>query len=74
VLSVTGELLFGHDLPFDLTVHAWVSRQARGRRTDPDWAWALPAFDRYDLDVNPVSLADVVLRYDDPAHPAIAVR
>ncbi|MDQ1737804.1 MAG: hypothetical protein QOH56_4055 [Pseudonocardiales bacterium] len=74
VLIVTGELLFGHGLPFDLTVHAWVSRQARGRRTDPDWAWALPAFDRYDLDVNPVSLADVVLRYDDPAHPAIAVR
>lgn len=74
VLIVTGELLFGAGLPFDLTVHAWVSRQARRRRTEPDWAWALPAFDRYELEVNPVSSADVVLRYDDPVHPAIAVR
>ena len=36
--------------------------------------WTLPAFDRYDLDADPVGLADVVIRYDDPAHPALSVR
>jgi hypothetical protein len=74
VALVTGELLLGVGLEFDLTVHAWVTRQARRRLIAEDRAWTLPAYDRYDIDVDPTGLADVVLRYDDPARPAIAVR
>lgn len=74
VLLVRGELLLGAGLPFDLTVHAAVSRQARKRRTPEDRQWTLPAFDRYDLEVDPAGTADAVIRYDDPRHPALAVR
>jgi hypothetical protein len=74
VLVVTGEMLLGVGLSFDVTVHASVSRQARRRLTEPDWGWTLPAFDRYDLEVAPVDHADVVLRYDDPRHPARFIR
>ncbi len=74
VLLVRGELLLGADLPFDLTVHLAVSRQARRRLFPPDLQWTLPAFDRYDLEVDPAGAADVVVRYDDARHPAIRIR
>jgi hypothetical protein len=73
VAIVVGELLLGKGLDFDLTVHASMSRAALRRRTEPEWQWTLPAFDRYDIDVDPSAVADVVLRYDDPGHPAIRV-
>jgi hypothetical protein len=74
ILILTGELLLGVGLTFDLTIHASVSRQARRRLTEPELAWTLPAFDRYDLNVQPANTADVVLRYDDPRHPAMAIK
>jgi hypothetical protein len=74
VLLVRGELLLGAGLPFDLTVHAAVSRQARKRLTPAEWQWTLPAFDRYDLEVDPAGTADVVIRYDDARHPALLIR
>ena len=74
VLLVHGELLLGAGLPFDLTVHAAVSRQARKRLTAEDRQWTLPAFDRYDLEVDPAGTADVVIRYDDARRPALLVR
>jgi hypothetical protein len=74
VLLVHGELLLGAGLPFDLTVHASVSRPARERLTPPDRQWTLPAFDRYDLEVDPAGIADVVIRYDDARRPALLVR
>jgi hypothetical protein len=74
VLLVTGELLLGAGLAFDLTVHAWVTRQARRRQVPQEQAWTLPAYDRYDIEVDPTALADIVLRFDDAARPAIAVR
>jgi len=71
VLLLSGELLLGRDLPFDRTIHLALSPAARRRRTPPaDWQWTLPAFDAYDAVVDPVRTADVVLRYDDPEHPA----
>ncbi|MDQ1732910.1 MAG: hypothetical protein QOK10_3069 [Pseudonocardiales bacterium] len=73
VLLVTGALLLGIGLSFDLTVHLSVSRQARRRLAPASLAWTLPAYDRYDLDVDPSGAADVVIRYDDPQRPAIAV-
>jgi len=74
ILILTGELLLGAGLALDLTLHAWVSRSARRRLTRTEWAWTLPAFDRYDIDLDPASVADVVLRYDDPRHPAVFIR
>lgn len=74
VLIMSGELLLGHELPFDRTIHLAVSPAARRRRTPAAQAWTLPAFDDYDTSVRPAETADVVLRMDDPRHPALAMR
>jgi hypothetical protein len=74
VLLVCGELLLGAGLSFDLVIHLAVSRSARKRLVPDDRRWTLPALDRYDIDVDPAGLADVVIRYDDPRHPAVSVR
>jgi hypothetical protein len=72
VLVVSGELLLGRCLPFDVTIHLAMSAAARARRTRAEWAWTLAAFEAYDRETDPVAIADVVIRYDDPAHPAIS--
>jgi hypothetical protein len=74
VVIVSGALLLGLGLPFELTVHLAVSPAARARRTPAEQAWTLPAFDRYDDEVRPVEQADVVVRLNDPRHPAVASR
>ncbi|WP_433120959.1 uridine kinase [Micromonospora sp. CA-246542] len=71
VVLVSGALLLGGALPFDVTVHLQVSTAALRRRTDPARGWTLPAFDRYADEVVPASFADVVVRADDPRHPAL---
>ncbi|GAA3910551.1 hypothetical protein GCM10022244_20690 [Streptomyces gulbargensis] len=68
VLIVHGPFLLGHWFPFDLTVHLRLSPAALARRTEE--AWTLPAFDRYATEVDPAGTADVVVRADDPRHPA----
>lgn len=73
VLLVSGSLLMGLGLPFDLTIHLALSPGARARRTPPEEAWTLPALDRYDELADPVQYADVVVRMDDPKHPAISL-
>ncbi|WP_143175278.1 uridine kinase [Cryptosporangium aurantiacum] len=74
VLLVDGPLLLGHGLPFDLSVHVRLSPGALRRRTPADEAWTLPAFVRYEEEVAPGAIADVVVRADDPRHPAVIVR
>jgi hypothetical protein len=69
---VSGPMLLGLGLPFELMVHLAVSPAARARRTAAEEAWTLPAFDRYDDEVAPAELADIVVRWDDPARPAVA--
>ncbi|OXM60364.1 uridine kinase [Amycolatopsis vastitatis] len=69
VMLLDGELLLGAGLAFDLAVHLWLSPAALRRRV-PD-AWAVPAYERYEEEVDPGSLADVVVRVDDPRHPAL---
>ncbi|MDQ7807389.1 uridine kinase [Amycolatopsis sp. A133] len=69
VVLVDGELLLGAGLAFDLAVHLWLSPAALRRRV-PD-AWAVPAYERYEEEVDPGTLADVVVRVDDPRHPAL---
>lgn len=71
VLIVVGELLLGAGLSFDVVVHFDLSRQARRRRSPADLAWTLPAFDRYDVEVDPLSVADLIVRCDDPRRPAL---
>jgi hypothetical protein len=71
VVLVSGEFLLGGGLPFDLTVHLALSPAALVRRTPAVDRWTLPAFDRYAAEVAPATVADVVVRVDDPRHPAV---
>jgi hypothetical protein len=73
VLLVPGALLQGIGLPFDVVVHLRMSPPARRRRTPPEQAWELPAFDRYDDEVDPVGLADAVVLADHPDRPALVL-
>ncbi|KUF13859.1 hypothetical protein [Streptomyces silvensis] len=70
VLLLHGPLLLGHWFPFDLTVHIRLSPGALRRRTPETEHWTLPAFDRYETETGPTTAADVVVRADDPRHPA----
>ncbi|WNV74693.1 uridine kinase [Geodermatophilus sp. DSM 44513] len=74
VLLVPGPLLQGVGLAFDLVVHLRVAPPARRRRTPAAQAWELPAFDRYDAEVDPASLADAVVLADSPDHPALVLQ
>ncbi|WP_432953838.1 uridine kinase [Micromonospora haikouensis] len=71
VVLVSGALLLGGGLPVDLAVHLELSPAALARRTDPALRWTLPAFARYAEEVAPAGFADVVVRVDDPRHPAL---
>jgi hypothetical protein len=71
VLLLAGPLLLGAGLDLDLTIHCVQSAAALARRIPDEWRWTLPAFDRYAAEVQPELFADVVLRMDDPAHPAL---
>ena len=71
VLIVSGALLLGHSLPFDLRVHLHLSSGALARRTPASDAWTLPAYREYDSTVRPIESADLVFKVDDPKHPAV---
>lgn len=71
VVLVSGAFLLGLGLSFDLTVHLALTPGARARRTPAADAWTLTAFDRYDAEVSPAGLADIVVRWDDPRRPAV---
>ena len=73
IVLIAGELLLGRALPFDYTVHLALDSGARQRSTPPDWQWTLPAHDTYDRTVQPSELADIVVRWNDPRHPAIRI-
>jgi hypothetical protein len=73
IVLVSGPLLLGAGLPFDFTVHLELSAAALDRRTDPEARWTLPAFARYAGEVAPETFADVVVRVDDPRHPALVL-
>jgi hypothetical protein len=71
VLLVSGSLLLGRELPFDRTIHLTMSPAARARRTPAAEAWTLPAYDTYDAVARPADTADLVIKLDDPRHPAL---
>jgi hypothetical protein len=70
VLLLDGPLLLGQGLPLDLAVHLSLSRGALERRTPAAERWTLPAYHRYAREVLPEETADVLVRADDPRHPA----
>ncbi|HEY5554331.1 MAG TPA: uridine kinase, partial [Cellulomonas sp.] len=71
VLVLDGSLLLGRGLALDLTVHLSVRAETLARRTPPEDRWTLPAFSRYEEEAAPERDADVVVRVDDPRHPAL---
>jgi hypothetical protein len=73
VLLLSGPLLMGAGLELDFTVHCVQSAAALARRTPESERWTLPAFARYADEVGPEQFADVVVRIDDPEHPAIVL-
>ncbi|MGV9317351.1 uridine kinase [Streptomyces sp. NPDC003660] len=70
VLLLHGPLLLRHWFPFDLAVHVLLSSGALRRRTPETDHWTLPAFARYETETDPAETADVLVRADDPRHPA----
>ncbi|MFJ8823420.1 uridine kinase [Streptomyces sp. NPDC102467] len=69
-LLLHGPFLLNHWFPFDLTVHVGLTPGALRRRTPEADRWTLPAFARYDAETGPGAQADVLVRADDPRHPA----
>jgi hypothetical protein len=74
IVVVDGALLLGRGLPFDLTVHLHLTPAALARRTPSTQAWTLPAYARYQEQADPVNTADIVIKVDDPRHPALLGR
>ncbi|MFF9282219.1 nucleoside/nucleotide kinase family protein [Streptomyces griseosporeus] len=69
-LLLHGPLLLRHWFPFDLSVHVLLSPAALRRRTPETDHWTLPAYARYEQETDPAGTADVLVRADDPRHPA----
>jgi hypothetical protein len=73
IILVSGPLLLGGALSFDISVYLELSAAALARRTAPDLQWTLPAYRRYAEEVDPGSFADLVVKVDDPRHPALVL-
>jgi len=70
VLLLDGAFLQGHGFPLDLTVHLRLSPAALERRTPPEERWTMPAFARYEAEMQPERTADILVHTDDPNRPA----
>ncbi|GAA2647035.1 nucleoside/nucleotide kinase family protein [Paractinoplanes durhamensis] len=73
IVLVSGPVLLGGGLDFEVSVHLELTPAALRRRTPPGQEWTLPAFERYAAEVAPAAFADVVVRLDDPRRPALVV-
>lgn len=71
VVLVAGGLLLGRGLPFDLTVHLHMTAAAMERGTPDGERWTLPAYARYEREHDPSGDADLLVRADHPARPAL---
>jgi hypothetical protein len=71
LVVVSGQLLLGAGLDLDLSVHLAMSVLVLSRKMPEDLAWTVPAFQRYGDEVSPASFADIVVRMNDPEHPAV---
>lgn len=73
VVIVSGSVLLGRGLPFDVTVHLQLSPEALHRRTPAEESWLIPALARYAVEHDPAAHADLLVRVDDPRHPALVL-
>lgn len=73
VVVVSGSVLLGRWLPFDVAVHVRLSSAALARRTPAAQAWTLEALERYAAERDPEAEADLVVRADDPRRPALVL-
>lgn len=71
VVVLDGALSLGRGLTHDLAVHLALREATLARRTPPGESWTLPAYARYEREVRPAEVADVVVRVDDARHPAM---
>jgi hypothetical protein len=71
VVLLDGALLLGRGLPFDLSVHLWLSPAALRRKVAAEDGWTLPAYTRYEREADPAGTADLVVRMDHPGRPAL---
>lgn len=69
VVVLDGALAIGRGLDVDLTVHLALKPATLRRRTPPDEAWTVPAYERYAEEIEGVP--DLVVRVDHPDHPAL---
>jgi hypothetical protein len=69
VVVLDGALAVGRGLDLDVVVHLALKPTTLRRRTPPDEAWALPAWERYAREIE--GAPDLVVRVDHPDHPAL---
>jgi len=74
LVVVSGTGLLGRGLSFDVTVHLSASAAALRRRLPPAEQWLVEALQRYDERSAPTKTADLVVRVEDPRHPALLRR
>lgn len=73
LVVVSGSALLGRGWSTDVSVHLQVSVAALRRRMAVDEHWLLPALVRYAEERAPASAADLVVRVEDPRHPAVVL-
>lgn len=71
LVVVSGSGLLGRRLPFDVAVHLQASPAALRRRLPPAELWLVEALTRYAEERAPTETADLVVRVEDPRHPAL---
>lgn len=72
VLVVAGPMLLGRGLPFDLTVHLHLSEAALRRRSAPEFGWTVAGLLEHERLADSDLVADIVIRVDHAARPAIS--
>lgn len=71
LVVVSGSGLLGRGLSFDVAVHLSASPAALRRRLPEGEQWLVEALARYDEQRAPAEHADLVVRTEDPRHPAL---
>ncbi|MFI2105286.1 uridine kinase [Isoptericola sp. NPDC019693] len=71
VVVLDGSLALGRGLDVDLSVHLALRTATETRNTPLEDAWTLAAYGRYGREAQPERRADVVVRVDHPARPAL---
>ena len=69
VVVLDGALALGRGLDVDLAVHLALKPATLRRRTPPDEAWTVTAYERYAQEIE--GEPDLVVRVDHPDHPAL---